>query len=594
MRNTMQVACAIGADAVVFHVGSHLGSGFEHGLERVLPAMEQVLELCTDETWLLMENSAGTGGTIGRSIDELATIYERLDRHPRLGMCLDSCHLYASGVDVTDVTQLDALLDEVDVLDRARPPAGAARQRLRCATRLEPRPPREHRRRAARRGARGLPRPPAPAGPAGGARDGGAGEERPGCKRGAKGEGDTRTRYRWVILGAGTFAQATFSAVSVGLPALAPALRSHYGLSLGETGVVSGAVGIGMLLTLLAVGPPRRPAERASRDRRSASRPQALALALARRTHSYGALVAALFVAGATGASVNAASGRAVMGWFPLRERGLALGRAADGDPDRRRRCGGGAALARAPQEGHGWRSSCSGASASPAPSSQHRSSASHRRTNLDLEDVVQPMRDPRTWLLGLGAGCFLTAQIAITGFVVLFLHVHRGVSTHAAAALLAGINILGIGARIASGRWSDRIQARLASDPVDRRLARRRNGCSRGARRRAARGARPRARDRRRSARWPGTASRSLRLRKLPAAAGSVRRIGFQQTLLGLIRCRRATCVRSRRHRLMASRVRTVRDRAAGRRRSRCGAVPEATEAARRREMSAIPPAAR
>jgi deoxyribonuclease-4 len=123
LRNTMQIACAIGADAVVVHVGSHLGSGFENGLERVLPAMEQVLELCTDETWLLMENSAGAGGTIGRSIDELATIYERLDRHPRLGVCLDSCHLYVSGVDVTDAAQLDALLDDVDSsigLDRLR------------------------------------------------------------------------------------------------------------------------------------------------------------------------------------------------------------------------------------------------------------------------------------------------------------------------------------------------------------------------------------------------------------------------------------------------------------------------------------------
>ena len=123
LRNTMEVGSAIGADGVVFHVGSHLGSGFETGLERVLPAMEQVLDLATDETWLLMENSAGTGGTIGRSIDELATIFERLDRHPRLGICLDSCHLFASGVDVTDAAQLDAALDEVDAsigLDRLR------------------------------------------------------------------------------------------------------------------------------------------------------------------------------------------------------------------------------------------------------------------------------------------------------------------------------------------------------------------------------------------------------------------------------------------------------------------------------------------
>jgi deoxyribonuclease-4 len=123
LRNTMEVARGIGADAVVFHVGSHLGSGFEAGLERVRPALEQVLELTSDETWLLMENSAGAGGTIGRSIDELATIHERLGRHARLGICLDSCHLYVSGVDVTDAAALDALLDEVDAsigLDRLR------------------------------------------------------------------------------------------------------------------------------------------------------------------------------------------------------------------------------------------------------------------------------------------------------------------------------------------------------------------------------------------------------------------------------------------------------------------------------------------
>jgi deoxyribonuclease-4 len=123
LRNTMEVAGAIDADAVVFHVGSHLGAGFEAGLERVVPAMAELLELCTDTTWLLMENSAGAGGTIGRSIEELAVIYERLNGHPRLGVCLDSCHLYVSGVDVTDAAAFEALLDEVDAsigLDRLR------------------------------------------------------------------------------------------------------------------------------------------------------------------------------------------------------------------------------------------------------------------------------------------------------------------------------------------------------------------------------------------------------------------------------------------------------------------------------------------
>jgi deoxyribonuclease-4 len=123
MRSTVDAACAIDADGVVFHVGSHLGAGFEAGLERVVPALQQVLEHCTARTWLLMDNAPGAGGTIGRSIDELAVIFDALDRHERLGICLDSCHLYVSGVDVTDRTALDGVVDEVDQrigLDRLR------------------------------------------------------------------------------------------------------------------------------------------------------------------------------------------------------------------------------------------------------------------------------------------------------------------------------------------------------------------------------------------------------------------------------------------------------------------------------------------
>jgi deoxyribonuclease-4 len=114
LSSTVDTACAIEADAVVFHVGSHLGSGFEAGLERVVPALRQALERCDDTTWLCMENTAGTGATIGRSLDELAALYDALDRHERLGVCLDSCHLYASGYDVTDPAELDRLLDELD------------------------------------------------------------------------------------------------------------------------------------------------------------------------------------------------------------------------------------------------------------------------------------------------------------------------------------------------------------------------------------------------------------------------------------------------------------------------------------------------
>jgi deoxyribonuclease IV len=123
MRSTVDAACAIEADAVVFHVGSHGGAGFEAALGRVVPALRQVLDRCSETTWLLMENTAGAGATIGRSVEELATLYDALDRHPRLGICLDSCHLFVSGYDVRERAVLDLVLEQVDLLiglDRLR------------------------------------------------------------------------------------------------------------------------------------------------------------------------------------------------------------------------------------------------------------------------------------------------------------------------------------------------------------------------------------------------------------------------------------------------------------------------------------------
>jgi len=123
LHATMETARAIEADAVVLHVGSHLGYGFKDSLRAVKPALRALLELTTDTLWLCMENTAGAGATIGRDIAELATIYDRLDGHPRLGLCLDSCHWWASGVDVSDPDALDSALGDVDErigLDRVR------------------------------------------------------------------------------------------------------------------------------------------------------------------------------------------------------------------------------------------------------------------------------------------------------------------------------------------------------------------------------------------------------------------------------------------------------------------------------------------
>jgi deoxyribonuclease-4 len=124
MRSSVDAACAIGAEAVVFHVGSHLGAGLDVGLARAVPALEQILDRCNEHTWLLLENSAGAGGTIGRSLDELAAIFEAAGRHERLGICLDSCHLFVSGIDVREPTAMAALLNDLD--------AKIGLERLRC------------------------------------------------------------------------------------------------------------------------------------------------------------------------------------------------------------------------------------------------------------------------------------------------------------------------------------------------------------------------------------------------------------------------------------------------------------------------------
>jgi len=123
MRASLETARAIGADGVVFHVGSHLGAGIARGLKRAVPPLRRLLELTDERLWLILENSAGAGGTMGRSVEELAAIVDALDGHPRLGICLDSCHWFVSGVDVTDPEALDAALAELDGaigLDRLR------------------------------------------------------------------------------------------------------------------------------------------------------------------------------------------------------------------------------------------------------------------------------------------------------------------------------------------------------------------------------------------------------------------------------------------------------------------------------------------
>jgi len=124
LSHTVGVGTAIGADGVVFHVGSHLGRGLDAAMHQIVPGLQVVLgERADDGPWLLLENSAGHQGTIGVTIEDLALIIDELGRPDGVGICLDTCHLFASGIDITTPGGVDELLDEVDErigLDRLR------------------------------------------------------------------------------------------------------------------------------------------------------------------------------------------------------------------------------------------------------------------------------------------------------------------------------------------------------------------------------------------------------------------------------------------------------------------------------------------
>jgi sugar phosphate permease len=271
------------------------------------------------------------------------------------------------------------------------------------------------------------------------------------------------TRYRWIILAVGTAAQASFSAVLIGLPALAPALRSHYSLSLTQVGVVLGATAAGMMLTLLPWGiVADRIGERIVIV--SGLTGAAAALAAVGWTHRFASLVALLALAGAFGASVNAASGRAVMSWFGRAERGLALGIRQTAIP-----LGGTVAAASLPWIsnsaglGGAFLALAGGCLAAAAAGALWIRDAPPSRVPDDETISIGPLRDPRMWVLSGGSSFLLVAQISNVFFLVLFLHQHRDVSATAAAAVLAVTQLGGAVARVAAGRWSDRTARRVA-----------------------------------------------------------------------------------------------------------------------------------
>ena len=266
-------------------------------------------------------------------------------------------------------------------------------------------------------------------------------------------------RYRWAILAAGVVGQASFSAILLGLPAIAPEIQRGYDLTLTQVGVVLAALNFGLIVTLLAWGiVADRIGERAVLTTGLAG--CAAALVGAGFTSSMGTLVVALAVAGALGGGTQSASGRAVMSWFGAEERGLALGIRQTAVP-----LGGAIAAGVLPALTHlslraaffGLAVGCvAGALVGFALLRSEREAVHHD------EEHVPPLRNPRIWLLCLGSTFYVATQISIVGFLVLFLHDDRGVSTAVAAGALAAMQVLGGVARIVVGRLSDRLRARI------------------------------------------------------------------------------------------------------------------------------------
>jgi deoxyribonuclease-4 len=113
--SSLRAGAALGAEAVVLHPGSALKNGGEvdAAIDRAGEVIAEALKE-SEKCPLHLEDTAGAGGTLGRSFEELARLIEVAGGGKRLGVCLDSCHLLASGYDVRSAESLSEVLDEFD------------------------------------------------------------------------------------------------------------------------------------------------------------------------------------------------------------------------------------------------------------------------------------------------------------------------------------------------------------------------------------------------------------------------------------------------------------------------------------------------
>jgi deoxyribonuclease-4 len=115
LRWTLQRAEPLGASSVVLHPGSHKGAGVQVGVQRVAEALEHILPATPPEVLLLLENSVGAGHTLGGDLEELAAVLQQLPEHSeRLGVCLDTAHLWGAGHDISTHASVQNVLQRFD------------------------------------------------------------------------------------------------------------------------------------------------------------------------------------------------------------------------------------------------------------------------------------------------------------------------------------------------------------------------------------------------------------------------------------------------------------------------------------------------
>ena len=114
LAGEMQRCTALGIPYLVLHLGSHMGKGQASGINQLVKAIESARSRSGGGPVVLLENNAGQKNSVGGNFEELRAILDRLDGPKEFGVCLDTCHLFASGYDLRTKADVDRTLEKFD------------------------------------------------------------------------------------------------------------------------------------------------------------------------------------------------------------------------------------------------------------------------------------------------------------------------------------------------------------------------------------------------------------------------------------------------------------------------------------------------